>query len=394
MNLSHHCAMTFLVIACISSGRPFALGEITSIDVANGPDDDAYASGQILNAQNNPVAEWSLSTSVAETDFRNIRVRGGDQGLEYTMRNTTPASEDSNLIRFSTTQMSPDRDIFITVAQSVYDQGGYWNGGWNAVTEFELSWDSSKGVAQIVDPSNQLLGLNDGDYISSPTTIQLSSNQVYNRDDAWSIELPENAMTVDLDWSAVDPPVDGTSLNYEWVSFSTDVVFDPRNVRCDSDGDFACQLNDIRAFYNANGSSNQPDNGFDFSGDGVIDSLDLPGWLNAASLPSNAANSNGERVFHGDVNLDFRVDSTDLGLLLINFGSETGSPELGVGWEGGDVNMDGDVNSSDLGWLLGNFDARTPVAALSQSVPEPGSAFTVLFASLAFLLLEARARRS
>ena len=72
----------------------------------------------------------------------------------------------------------------------------------------------------------------------------------------------------------------------------------------------------------------------------------------------------------GDADRDGDVDSTDLGLLLNNFGDTSG-----LGWEGGNFNDDADVDSTDLGLQLNNFGfGVTTFAALSLSVDLPTNA--------------------
>jgi len=72
----------------------------------------------------------------------------------------------------------------------------------------------------------------------------------------------------------------------------------------------------------------------------------------------------------GDVNMDGDVNSTDLGLLLNNFGSTAGP-----GWEGGDLDVDSNVSSADLGLLLNNFNATSDAAV---AVPEPSPSTLLL----------------
>ena len=85
----------------------------------------------------------------------------------------------------------------------------------------------------------------------------------------------------------------------------------------------------------------------------------------------------------GDANLDGDVNSTDLGLLLNNFGDNTG-----LGWGSGNLNADSDVDSTDLGLLLNNFSFNSPppIAAGSASVAIPltdaGFAVDISFAEV------------
>ena len=79
--------------------------------------------------------------------------------------------------------------------------------------------------------------------------------------------------------------------------------------------------------------------------------LPRPNILDSTSGQQNSTfHSNLELIEHGDVNRDGSVDSTDLGLLLNNFGAV-----VDVAWAQGDLNFDGKVDSADLGLLLNNF---------------------------------------
>lgn len=68
----------------------------------------------------------------------------------------------------------------------------------------------------------------------------------------------------------------------------------------------------------------------------------------------------------GDVNLDGAVNSTDLGVLLNNFGWNWHS----LRWSEGDLNADGTIDSTDLGQLLVNFGFETPSAGVSAFFPD------------------------
>ena len=67
---------------------------------------------------------------------------------------------------------------------------------------------------------------------------------------------------------------------------------------------------------------------------------------------------------YGDANLDGAVNGADLGAVLANFGSTSGT------WYMGDFNYDGSVNGADLGVVLANFGQHVSVTA---AVPEPST---------------------
>jgi hypothetical protein len=94
----------------------------------------------------------------------------------------------------------------------------------------------------------------------------------------------------------------------------------------------------------------------------------------------------------GDANMDGRVNLSDLGVLIDNFGKP------GV-WANGDFNNDGRVDLSDLGVLINNFgqsasmSSSVVVAGMNVStVPEP-SALVLLAAGLIGLLAYAWRKR-
>lgn len=131
---------------------------------------------------------------------------------------------------------------------------------------------------------------------------------------------------------------------------------------CDFDGDGDCDFGDIDDLYANFGTASAT---HDLNGDGTVSASDIGDWLSAASEPENAFNTTGATYVLGDVNLDGVVDSTDLGLMLNNFG-DTG----GMGFGAGNINDDPNIDSTDLGLLLNNFGAGSG-AASSAAVPEP-----------------------
>lgn len=136
---------------------------------------------------------------------------------------------------------------------------------------------------------------------------------------------------------------------------------------CDFDSDGDCDHTDIDTLY-----------GTDPSG------TDIETWLSQASDPENTAlDSATDVLVVGDINLSGEVDSSDLGLLLNNFGSDANT------WMAGDLNDSGEVDSSDLGLLLNNF-GFTSAAAAASAVPEPNA--IVLLGTCLLGLLAVRRR--
>lgn len=137
---------------------------------------------------------------------------------------------------------------------------------------------------------------------------------------------------------------------------------------CDFDGDGNCNGTDIDplVFDIAAGSNTGT---FDLTGDGSVNLDDRDAWLAAAGA---AHLTSGDSYILGDQDLNGTVDSSDLGLLLNNFGATEG-----VSYTGGDLNGDSNVNSTDLGLLLNEFGGMA-----AQSVPEPNGFVLALLLSL------------
>lgn len=146
---------------------------------------------------------------------------------------------------------------------------------------------------------------------------------------------------------------------------------------CDADADGDCELDDLNAMY-ADISAGTMGGSFDFDGDGAVTADDIGGWLVSASDDSNTALLDPSDVLVvGDIDFSGDTDSTDLGLLLNNFGGANAP-----GWGGGDLNADLVVDSTDLGLLLNSF-GHTSLAA--NAVPEPSA--VVLWSMVALCLL-------
>ncbi len=103
--------------------------------------------------------------------------------------------------------------------------------------------------------------------------------------------------------------------------------------------------------------------GFDLSGDGSVDDVDLAKWRTDAA----AYNGFGEAYLVGDANLDGHVDAADLNRLALNWGGDVSR------WSAGDFNADGSVNALDLNAVALNWGRSSPSAAASAPVPEPSA---------------------
>lgn len=88
---------------------------------------------------------------------------------------------------------------------------------------------------------------------------------------------------------------------------------------------------------------------FDVNRDGVLDAQDSS---DAIALID---------PYMGDINLDGTVDSSDLGVLLLNFGSTSVT-----GWTNGDLDFNSTVDSTDLGLFL-----STPIGLAGGNATRP-----------------------
>ena len=162
---------------------------------------------------------------------------------------------------------------------------------------------------------------------------------------------------------------DGFDLDsFEFVQTSVDAL------ACDFNGDGSCDGLDIDPLiFDAAAGSNS--SAYDINGDGSVDLDDRDEWLLAAGAEHLAS---GASYILGDQNFDGNVNSSDLGLLLSNFGATAG-----ISYRGGDLNADSNVNSSDLGLLLSEFGSSASLAAFA--VPEPTSVSLLLIALFGFV---------
>lgn len=142
---------------------------------------------------------------------------------------------------------------------------------------------------------------------------------------------------------------------------------------CDFVGVPGCDENDINALYE--GSNNAPT---------PLTDMLIDQWLIDASNVWNPLKvDTGVTFVQGDVNLDGQVDSSDLGLLLNNFGDGSG-----MNWGQGNLNSDQFIDSNDLGLLLNNFDfASTTTATTSLALSFSASEDATEVAALEFALV-------
>jgi hypothetical protein len=218
--LTHHLLGLVMATAMAATSSGFT----TVLDMRNGTENDFVATGRIVDSanSNSVLASWALTSTVSATDFSNDAVQVGTSGLQYTMLNETPASADSNMLRFRVYPTMENYGGGIVVSQSPYLSATSWNGGNEEIAQFELSWPGDSGLATVSDPDNQLAGLADGDQITSGTVVSFSSDRIRNDVDSWRISLPFAATEAHLDWSSANPNTNST-LTREWVNFNANV---------------------------------------------------------------------------------------------------------------------------------------------------------------------------
>ena len=222
MNLNYYYRLLLLspLVAVISTTSVHA--SLIVIDQIGTANDNNVASGRVTNdGSTTDLANWTLTSTVSNTDWTNQNVQGGSQGLEYHQRNDVLNSSEINRINFSLSLLGGNY-TGLKIFQSPYNNGTGWNGGSdnsgsNITSKFIVSW-AGGGVATISDDADQLLGLATGDTISSGTEINFSSGQVLNNVDGWGISLTSAITDVTIDWSAKNP-TPGDWLYNEWVSF-------------------------------------------------------------------------------------------------------------------------------------------------------------------------------
>ena len=157
------------------------------------------------------------------------------------------------------------------------------------------------------------------------------------------------------------------------------------NRRCDLDGNWLCDLQDIDLLTGAIfAESNNID--MDLNTDGFVDLLDRDTWLTLA------ANNTGFDSSHllGDADLNGVINATDLTILAIGWQSESAGS-----WSRGDFNADGLIDATDLNFIGRNWQERLDTSEdvrMPTSVPE-SSSITMVFAAVAGWLFGRRRKQ-
>lgn len=165
----------------------------------------------------------------------------------------------------------------------------------------------------------------------------------------------------------------GTALMMASIDYALGLTTTPTvDGDFDNDGDYDGADIDSLVFEIAAGTNGAA---FDLDGDGSVNLSDRDAWLTAGGA-AVLASKNPFPL--GDQDLNGKVDSSDLGLMLNNFGATEG-----IAYTGGDLNADSNVDSTDLGLLLNGFGQSAASGAVA--VPEPNAISLVMLALLAFV---------
>ncbi len=216
-------ATAFTILLLVLTARCGAFN--TVVDNLLDAEADDYATGRILDDNGTRLADWSLRTSVSNTDFSNSRLTGGPLGLEYVMSNLVNGSADANVIQYAVSPLQSASLVNISISQSVYLSASTWNGGQIEPSQFQLLWMGG-GTASLSDPDNQISGFADGTKLPSGAILPFSDYRIFNDEDHWRVDLPAGASEVEVRWSSADPQAN-SHLTLEWVSFETTVAVVP-----------------------------------------------------------------------------------------------------------------------------------------------------------------------
>lgn len=227
----------------------------------------------------------------------------------------------------------------------------FWNYSSNAwdvdnidLTFFDGSQNQVGDVLHIVDPA-----------LGGTSESEIKAQHI-------PLELPGSVQYINAMLTGSNGQIDFQNIGFTGAS-GTDFAL------CDYDNSGACDGQDIDQLTLAIVGG---DVAFDLTGDGALGITDQLQWLSLAGAKHNAS---GQPYLVGDTDLNGMVNSTDLGLLLNNFGAT----EANVAYTHGDLNADSMVDSVDLGLLLNNFDKSS---ASTASVPEPGALVHLAFSML------------
>ncbi len=225
-NLTASVRVLAIVLVASIASASLAASDLAIVDNVVGSQADNYAVGRLVNSGGSMLADWTLFTTVSNTDFANFALTGGSEGLQYTFINAVNGSTDSNTIIFDVDPIAANGVVNIALTQSPYfDTPGTWNGGNSETAQFSVSWNGG-GDATVFDPDNQFDGLTTGSTFASGSLIAFSGDMIFNSEDSWRIDLPTGVETVRVEWSSVNPN-DNSDLTREWLTFETSVVPEP-----------------------------------------------------------------------------------------------------------------------------------------------------------------------
>ncbi len=185
---------------------------------------------------------------------------------------------------------------------------------------------------------------------ATDVSLQIGNNGIK------TVGNPISAVDVRLG-AATDPVLSGDMIYTSSVTAEATVMVTGGQLQLPCDyvniGD-GCDIADLDALYE--GTHGAP----------PLSDTAISTWLTQASVVTNPKKRQTSDVYvFGDADLDGQVNSSDLGLLLNQFGN-SGS----IGWGQGNLNSNSTVDSSDLGLLLNQF-GFSSASATSSVVPEP-----------------------
>ena len=229
-------------------------------------------------------------------------------------------------------------------------------------SRYDLDDDGDADQGDVVELVSNILGTRFGD---------ANLDMILNEEDfdVWNSHVFQD----DVGWASGDfngdRRVDGSDLN---ILLDNNVSVGIRD--CDLNNDFKCDVKDINLISDAGnlvvGVPVSPaTEELDFNADGLVDTTDLDLWL------IDAADANGFTTSYlpGDADLDGVVGGRDLNALGQNWRKQSAV------WQSGDFNGDGIVDVSDLDSIGRNWRTSIPLAAATQSVPEPTTVILLVF---------------
>lgn len=227
MTVRLHVTATALAAAFLLLAPKASDAFTSTVDQEFGAETNVVGVGRFVEEIGGPaVALWDLNATVTNTDFANLTLDGGDDGIQYVMRNDVFGSVDTNIVTFNVNPLNGETPT-ISLSQSPYNDIAGWNGGNlpSDISQFRMTWDGG-GLATIRDPLDQLSDLADFAQVESGTWVQFNDYQVLNSEDSWGVTLPQGVDSITLNWNSSNPTA-GSDLTNEWVTFDSSFTPSP-----------------------------------------------------------------------------------------------------------------------------------------------------------------------